>query len=134
MSPDATPARPMIAPQLTADGRAVRWSIAERLAPLVDDLALAYAEDPDGVGRLLAAHAAHVAALDYAQCSEDMPEYERCMRAAQADGTRDALLDELPSAERIDALLTPDDAITYATRLTKLAARTRLAKNRNRRA
>ncbi|MFZ3471434.1 hypothetical protein ACODT4_20615 [Streptomyces sp. 2.9] len=134
MSPDATPSRPMIAPQLTADGSAVRWPIAERLAPLVDDLALAYAEDPIAIGYLLAAHAAHVAALDYAQCSEVMPEYERCMRAAQADATREALLDELPSAPQVDALLTPDDAITYATRLTKLAARTRPTKNRNRRA
>ncbi|MCY0944655.1 hypothetical protein [Streptomyces antarcticus] len=134
MSPDATPGLPMIAPQLTADGRAVRWPIADRLAPLVDDLALAYAEDPDGIGRLLADHAAHVMRLDFAQCSEDMPEYERCIRAAQADGTRDALLDELPSAPQVDALLAPDDAITYATRLTKLAASTRHAKNRTPRA
>lgn len=134
MSPDAIPSRRMIAPQLTADGRAVRWPIADRLAPLVDDLALAYAEDPDGVGSLLADHATHVAAHRHAECSKDMPECERCIRAAHADGTRDALLDELPSATQVDALLTPDDAITYATRLTKLAARTRLAKNRNRRA
>ncbi|MFJ7267279.1 hypothetical protein ACIQV3_11540 [Streptomyces sp. NPDC099050] len=131
MSPDATPGLPMIAPQLTADGRAVRWPIADRLAPLVDDLALAYAEDPDGVGQLLADHAAHVRRLDFAQCSEDMPEYERCIRAAQADSTRDALLDELPRTPQVDALLTPDDAITYATRLTKLAAFSRLTRNRN---
>ncbi|PJN19292.1 hypothetical protein CG724_11115 [Streptomyces sp. CB02120-2] len=124
----------MIAPQLTADGRAVRWSIAERIAPLVDDFALAYAEDPIGIGYLLAAHAANVAALDFAQCSADMPEHERCVRAAQADATRDALLDEMPSAPQVDALLTPDQAITYATRLTKLAARPRHAQDRNRRA
>ncbi|MFE5674504.1 hypothetical protein ACFQ7B_00235 [Streptomyces erythrochromogenes] len=130
MSHDATPGRQMIAPQLTADGRAVRWPIAERLAPLVDDLALAYAEDPHAIGRLLKLHAAHVARLDYAQCSDDMPEYERCMRAAQADGSRDALLDEMPSAPQVDALLAPDDAIAYAARITRLAARTHLAQNR----
>ncbi|MGP3687397.1 hypothetical protein ACTVZO_22290 [Streptomyces sp. IBSNAI002] len=132
MSPDATPGRQMIAPQLTADGRAVRWPIADRLAPLVDDLALAYAEDPIGVGYLLAAHAAHVAAVDFAECSEDIPEYERNIRAAQADATREALLDELPSAPQVDAQLTPDDAITYATRLTKLAVFSRLTKDRYR--
>ncbi|GAA3237119.1 hypothetical protein [Streptomyces lavendulae] len=121
----------MIRPQLTADGRAVRWQIGEHFAPLVDDLALAFAEDPDGVGRLLAAHAENVERLDFARCQPDMPEYERCIRAAEADGSRDALLAEVPSADRVDAELSPDDAITYATRLTRLAARTRLTQNRN---
>ncbi|MFD8948965.1 hypothetical protein ACFV0B_08950 [Streptomyces xanthophaeus] len=130
MSPDATPSLPMIAPQLTADGTAVRWPITDRLAPLVDDLALAYADDPVGIGYLLAAHAAHVMRLDFAECSEDMPEHQRSMRAAQADATREALLDEMPSAPQVDVRLSPDDAITYATRLTKLAASTRLTKNR----
>lgn len=121
----------MIRPQLTADGR-IRWALADRLAPLVDELAVAYAESPDDVGRLLAAHAANVERLDFAQHSADMPEYERCIRAAQADGSRDALLDEVPAAEQVDAYLDPDDAITYATRLTQLAVRTRLTRNRNR--
>ncbi|WP_404959058.1 hypothetical protein [Streptomyces sp. 147326] len=121
----------MIPSYLSGDGIRIRFAIAERFTPLVDELALAYAEDPDGVGRLLADHAAHVMRLDFAECSEDMPEYERCIRAAQADGTREALLDELPSAPQIDALLTPDEAITYATRLTKLAVFSRLTRNRN---
>ncbi|MFF7295338.1 hypothetical protein [Streptomyces sp. NPDC008265] len=114
-----------------ASGNEIRIAVADRLAPLLDDLAAAYAEDPIGIGYLLAAHAAHVEALDFARCSPDMPEYERCMRAAQADATREALLDELPSAPTVDARLTPDDAITYATRLTRLAAAARLAPNRN---
>ncbi|MGW3057710.1 hypothetical protein ACWC98_17565 [Streptomyces goshikiensis] len=131
MSPDATPSLPMIAPHLTADGSAVRWPLLDRLAPLLDDLAQAYAEDPVGIGYLLTAHAAHVEALDFAQCSADMPEHERYVRAAQADATREALLDELPSAPTVDARLTPDDAITYATRLTRLAVFSRLTRNRN---
>ncbi|MFD6873250.1 MULTISPECIES: hypothetical protein [unclassified Streptomyces] len=130
MSPDAIPSLPMIAPQLTADGTAVRWPIADRLAPLLDDLALAYAVDPIGIGYLLAAHAAHVARHDFAECSDAMSEHERESRAAQADATREALLDELPSAPQVDVRLTPDDAITYATRLTKLAVFSRLTKDR----
>ncbi|MFD3829703.1 hypothetical protein [Streptomyces sp. NPDC058621] len=122
----------MIRPQLAPDGR-IRWALAARLAPLVDELAVAYAEHPDEVGRLLAAHAANVERLDFAQHSADMPEYERCIRAAEADGTRDALLDEVPAAEQVDAYLDPDDAITYATRLTRLAAFSRLTKDRYRR-
>ncbi|MGI5450552.1 hypothetical protein ACQEVM_38405 [Streptomyces sp. CA-243310] len=120
----------MIHPQITPDGR-IRWALAARLAPLVDELAVAYAEHPDEVGRLLAAHAANVERLDFAQHSTDMPEYERCIRAAEADGSRDALLDEVPAAEQVDAYLDPDDAITYATRLTKFAAHVRLTRNRN---
>lgn len=120
----------MIRPQLTADGR-IRWALADRLAPLVDELAVAYAENPDAVGRLLAAHAAAVERLDFAQHSAAMPEYELCIRAAEADGTRDTLLDEVPAAEQVDAYLDPDDAITYATRLTKFAAHARLTRNRN---
>lgn len=120
----------MLAPQLTNDGIRIRLPLYPRFTPLLDDLAIAYAEDPDAVGRLLTGHAASVLRLDHAAVSEDMPEYEREMRAAEADATREALLDELPSADEVDVELSPDDAITYATRLTRLAARTRLAKNR----
>lgn len=112
-------------PQLTNDGRAVRLSLGEHVAPLLDELALAYAQDPDTVGRLLAAHAASVVALDYAVCSDDATDYGRAMRAAEADGTREALLDECPTADRLDPQLDPDDAIALATRITKLAARAR---------
>ncbi|MFI8200067.1 hypothetical protein ACIF6K_26685 [Streptomyces sp. NPDC085942] len=125
----------MIRPSITAAGDRVRLPVGEQLlAPLVDALAIAYAEDPEGVGRLLAGHAVRVLALDYAVCSEDMPEHERSMRAAEADGTREALLNEIPEEVQRDPLLTPDDAITFATRVTKIAGFIRLHPRKARRA
>ncbi|MWA12592.1 hypothetical protein E5671_26055 [Streptomyces sp. BA2] len=123
----------MMRPQLSADGIAVRLPLAEQVDPLLDELALAYAQDPKAVGRLLAAHAASVVALDFAMCSDDATEHGRAMRAAQADATREALLDDCPAAVALDPLLDPDDAITLATRITKAAAhiRHRTAQNRN---
>ncbi|MFI2037576.1 hypothetical protein ACH470_23455 [Streptomyces bottropensis] len=120
-------------PQLSADGLAVRLALAKHVDPLLDELALAYANDPDAVGRLLAAHAASVAALDFIACSEDATAYERAMRAAEADATREALLDDCPAAVALDPLLAPDDAITLAGRITRTAARIRhrTAQNRN---
>ncbi|MGK3093742.1 hypothetical protein ACG93S_28960 [Streptomyces sp. WAC01490] len=116
----------MIRPGLTATGDCVRLPVGEQLlAPLVDALAVAYAEDPYMVGRLLAGHAARVLALDYAECSEDVPEYEQSIRAAEADGSREALLGGLPEEVQRDPLLTSDDAITLATRLTRLASHIR---------
>ncbi|WP_225320904.1 hypothetical protein [Streptomyces luteolifulvus] len=112
----------MIRPTLTADGLAVRLPIADRAEQLLDSLALAYAEHPDDVGALLATHAANVVRLDHAVVSEDMPEYERSMRAAAADGTREALLAEAPPADSLDDLLDPDDALTLAQRIAGLAA------------
>ncbi|MGW2497331.1 hypothetical protein ACWCV2_22880 [Streptomyces pseudogriseolus] len=103
----------------------VRLPLTDHAAPLLDELALAYAQDPDAVGRLLTAHAASVTAHDYAECSEDATDYERAMRAAAADGTREALLDECPSAPTLDPLLGPDDAVTLGTRLTRQAAHIR---------
>lgn len=121
----------MIRPQLSADGAAVRLPITEHLSTLVDDLALAYAEHPDAVGRLLAAHAAHVLAHDFAMCSEDATDYGRAMRAAEADGTREALLAELPHDHQADPLLGPDEAITLAGRITRLAGHIRHRTNRS---
>ncbi|MFD5591970.1 hypothetical protein [Streptomyces griseorubiginosus] len=120
-------------PQLSADGLAVRLALAEHVDPLLDEFALAYAQDPDTVGRLLAAHAASVVALDYAMCSDDATDYGRAMRAAEADATREALLDDCPTALAVDPLLAPDDAITLAGRITRTAAhiRHRTAQNRN---
>jgi hypothetical protein len=115
----------MITPQLTVDGTAVQLPIRGRAVALVDELALAYAEDPVNVGHLLAAHAGSVLRLDFAECSETAPDHVVAMRAAEADGTREALLEELPSAERLDEVLDPDSAISLATRLTKLAAAVR---------
>ncbi|MFK0108545.1 hypothetical protein [Streptomyces sp. NPDC091217] len=111
----------MIRPTLTADGLAVRLPIADRAEQLLDALAVAYVADPDPVGRLLTVHGANVARLDHAVVSEDMPEHERTMRAATADGSREALLAEAPAANTLDDLLGPDDAITLAGRITRLA-------------
>jgi hypothetical protein len=115
----------VIRPQLSADGLAVRLPLAEHVDPLLDELALAYAQDPDAVGRLLAAHAASVVALDFAACSDDATDYGRAMRAAEADATREALLDECPAAVAVDPLLAPDDAISLAGRITRAAAHIR---------
>lgn len=112
----------MIRPTLTADGTAVRLPVTLAVSPLLDELALAYADDPDLFGRLLAKHAASVVALDHVVVSDDAADWERAVRAAEADGSRDALLDRLESAERLDDLLDADDAIALATSLTKQAA------------
>ncbi|WHM36290.1 hypothetical protein [Streptomyces sp. BPTC-684] len=120
----------MIRPQLSADGRYVRLPLTFRMVPLVDELALAYTEGPDPVGRLLAAHATAVDRLDFAAASPTLPDHIRAMRAAEADATREALLAETRSADRLDDLLTPDQAITLATQITRLAARIRQAPDR----
>ena len=112
----------MMRPGLNAAGDRVRLPAYDAVTvPLVDALAIAYAENPVEVGHLLAAHAGSVLRLDYAEFAESMPEHERAMRAAEADGTREALLTELPADVSTDPLLTADDAITTATRLTRLA-------------
>ncbi|MFF4751794.1 hypothetical protein [Streptomyces sp. NPDC001270] len=121
----------MIRPQVTADGRAVRIPLADRIAPVLDELAIAYANQPDVIGALLDRHAATVLALDHAVCSEDSTDYGRAMAAAEADGTREALLDECPAAAHPDDLLSPDEAVTLATRLTKRAAHIRNTQNRS---
>ncbi|WP_031010706.1 hypothetical protein [Streptomyces sp. NRRL F-5727] len=112
----------MIRPTLTADGTAVRLPVTLAASPLLDELALAYAEDPDLFGRLLTVHAANVVSLDHVVVSDDAADWERAVRAAEADGSRDALLDRLEAAERLDDLLDADDAIALATSLTKQAA------------
>ncbi|WP_234486141.1 hypothetical protein [Streptomyces sp. MBT97] len=111
----------MIRPTLTADGLAVRLPIADRVEQLLDALAVAYTADPDTVGHLLTHHGANVVRLDHAVVSEDMPEHERAMRATEADGSREALLAEAPPADNLDDLLGPDDALTLARRITRLA-------------
>lgn len=127
MSPDSIAT---LRPQLTADGTAVRLPIGDYIAPLLDSLAVAYADDPDTLGRLLRKHAASVCAADHAAVSETATDYERAMRAAESDGSLDALLGHLDAAW-LDPELTPDEAIAFGTRVTLLAARIRLAPNRN---
>jgi hypothetical protein len=121
----------MMTPQLTVDGTAVQLPIRGRAALLVDELALAYAEDPVTVGHLLAAHAGSVLRQDFAECSETAPDHVRALLAAEADGTREALLDACPSDGLLDERLDPDAAITLATRITKLAAAIRRTQNRS---
>ncbi|MEV8318014.1 hypothetical protein AB0Q95_27970 [Streptomyces sp. NPDC059900] len=121
----------MIRPQLTADGLAVRLPIAARAEQLLDDLALAYVEAPDDLAALLTVHGENVAALDRAIYGHGVPEYERAMRAAAADGSREALAAEAPIADDLDDLLDPDSAITLAGRITRLAGRIRHSKTRS---
>ncbi|MFD8611039.1 hypothetical protein [Streptomyces sp. NPDC059631] len=121
----------MIRPTLTADGTAVRLPVRDQItAPLLDALAVAYAEDPAGMGLRLIAHASAVLTLDHAVCSDDASDTDRAVRAAEADGTREALLGELPAEPQLDPLLTPDEAVTVATRLTKFAAHIRMRSTR----
>ncbi|GHC44261.1 MULTISPECIES: hypothetical protein [Streptomyces rochei group] len=116
----------MIRPTLTADGQAVRLALRDHItAPLLDDLAVAYADDPQTVGRLLTAHAASVVALDVAQVDTYGSEYDRAIRAAEADGTREALFDGLPHEHQLDPQYPPDEAIALAARITRHAAHIR---------
>ncbi|MFD7121935.1 hypothetical protein ACFWAA_33580 [Streptomyces sp. NPDC059922] len=115
----------MIRPTLSADGTAVRLPIGAAAEHLLDDLALAYIADRDAVGRLLAHHGENIAALDRAIYGHDVPDHERAMRAAEADGSREALAAETPIAADLDDLLDPDTAITLAGRITRLAAHIR---------
>lgn len=74
------------------------------VADVLDDLALAYALDPDTVGRLLTAHAATVTALDLATVTHDGNDATRAMRTAEAAGTREALLAEIADDQLADVI------------------------------
>ncbi|QHF97909.1 hypothetical protein DEH18_33305 [Streptomyces sp. NHF165] len=108
----------MIRPQLTADGRAVHLA-DDRPELLLDDLATAYAADPDTVGALLAHLAERVDSRDAALCPLT-PEHIRAMRAAEADAAREALLDELPAGAP-EHILSPREAVALADALTARA-------------
>jgi hypothetical protein len=123
----------VIRPTLTADGRAVRLPIRDQvLAPLLDALAVAWNDNPDVVGQLLTAHGVAVTALDLAVCSDTAPDHVQAIRAAEADGTRDALLAELPVDAALDPQYGPDAAIALATRITQHAAHIRHTNRSNR--
>ncbi|MFE1070964.1 hypothetical protein ACFW5W_07010 [Streptomyces sp. NPDC058783] len=116
----------MIRPTLTADGTAVRLPIRDAItAPLLDALAVAFIDDADVIGQLLTAHGTAVIAKDMVDVDSDAAEHERAIRAAEADGTREALLDELPAEQQLDPQYGPDAAIALATRITKHAAHIR---------
>lgn len=102
---------------------AVRLPIGHLLNPVLDDLALAYAADPETVGRLLARHAAAVLDLDLAVVSETAADWEREVSAERAAATRGALLTESMTAQgHLNLDLTPDDADRLAHDLTRCAA------------
>jgi hypothetical protein len=122
----------VIVPQITPDGRMVRLPLTDHAAPLLDELALAYADNPDAVGRLLNAHAAAVVALDRITVTDDASEARRAIGAAQADSFREELLGVCPSAAALDPLLDPDEAITLGTRLTRRAAHIRNNRTKDR--
>jgi pyrimidine deaminase RibD-like protein len=106
-------------------GGIVRLDLAILLAPVMDELALAYAADPEGVGRLLAAHAGHVVSADVAAVT-GAPHWEVATVAAAANGTRGALLGQSMTACRgFGWDLTPDAADALARRLHYVAAEVR---------
>ncbi|MDJ1131752.1 hypothetical protein [Streptomyces iconiensis] len=111
----------MIRPQLTADGYAVRLA-DDRPDVLLDEVAAAYARDPQTVAALLTAHAGAVEAYDDAECDPSATDYGRAMRAAETDATRDALYGELPPSAVLDQVLTPPEAVALADALTARAA------------
>nr|WP_202437986.1 hypothetical protein [Streptomyces sp. SID5910] len=94
-------------------------------APLLDALAVAYIDDADVLGQLLTAHGTAVIAKDMTEVDDDAAEYDRAIRAAEADSTREALLDELPIEHQLDPQYGPDAAIALATRITQHAAHIR---------
>ncbi|TFV34330.1 hypothetical protein E4K10_18040 [Streptomyces sp. T1317-0309] len=116
-------------PQVTTDNNAVRIPLSDRVEPIFDELAIAYAEYPEELGSMLKAHAANVLRHDHAVCSDTASDWAVQMMAARADGTRDALLTECPSALALDPLINADEAITLAGRLTNCAAHIRQHKN-----
>ncbi|WP_445396493.1 hypothetical protein ACSMX9_22745 [Streptomyces sp. LE64] len=113
----------MIPPvQLTHGDDAVRIPHGRAVDETLDALAIAYAENPGIVGALLSAHAGTVLCLDMAVVCPTTPDHIRAMRAAEADGTRDALAALAPPVGGVDDIVTADEAVTLATRLMRLAA------------
>lgn len=71
---------------------------AATLRAVVDDLAEAFVADPVRTTLLLHGHAAAVFALDACVIDPQSAEHECAMAAAEADGTRTALLALSPAA------------------------------------
>lgn len=80
--------------------------LADLLGPVLDELALAYADRPAEVAALLRAHAARVTRLDFSAVADDATDLDRMLSAAEADGTRNALAELSPAAAT--ALNLPD--------------------------
>lgn len=90
-----------MSPNRTPDGLA---DGLDSLADALDDLALAYVQNPTTVGRLLTAHAATLTAADLAAVDYDTTDATRAMRAAEAAGTREALLDQITGDQLADVI------------------------------
>lgn len=112
-------------PQLTVNGEAIRLPMSDYILPLLDSLAVAYAAHPNAVGALLRLHGENVAAYDRAVVSPLATEYALAMRAAERDGSLEALLTEANAADDLDLHQTADEAVSLATRLMALVARIR---------
>lgn len=110
-------------PRLTPDRAAVQLPSAPIAATVVDEIAAAYRDDPATLTALLAAHAEAAAADEHATGNPFATDYERAMRAAEADATREALLDELDTGGIAAGVLGSRDAFRLADDLTALAAR-----------
>ncbi|MFE7017647.1 hypothetical protein ACFVAQ_45560 [Streptomyces sp. NPDC057651] len=78
----------------------------------LDELALAFAQSPKSVARLLTLHAVNVLALDLAAVDDTAPRHECAMRAATAEGSRDALLAELGARPALAATNRTTNGIT----------------------
>ncbi|MER8042560.1 phiSA1p31-related protein [Streptomyces sp. NPDC094032] len=98
----------MILPQPTRDNRAIEVPLDRITAPLLDALALAYADDPGTIGGLLADLADAVGHRDH--LDRDRAPQQREAAAAWADAAREAVEEHL------------DDAVTRPVRLTARAA------------
>ncbi|MFF5501232.1 phiSA1p31-related protein [Streptomyces roseolus] len=111
----------MISPQPTRDNRAVEVPLDRITAPLLDALAVAYADDPATIGALLVEHAAAVGHRDHLD-RDDSP-HAREVAAAEADETREAVEDHLDGEVTRPVRLTPRAAHQLAGRLAALAHR-----------
>jgi hypothetical protein len=111
----------MIRPQLSPDGRAVDIPLDRITGPLLDALAVAYAEDADVVGQLLAEHAYWIACRDRAAADPCVTDYGRASASAAADASREALSAELDAEALRTPRLTPAAARQLGDRLHRLA-------------
>jgi hypothetical protein len=85
----------------------VPTALPDQLAAVLDEVAEAYASAPQMAARLLANHARAVVRLDAAVIDPHAEPWRLAYLAAEAEGTRAALLDLSPTAHAI-ARTTPE--------------------------
>ncbi|MFC3347739.1 hypothetical protein ACFOOM_09930 [Streptomyces echinoruber] len=113
----------MIRAQLTPDGRAVEIPLDQVVARVLDDLAVAYADDPDTVGALLAEHASAVLHRQHVAASPTASDTRYEFASAAADHTREAITDEIDAEASAPIRLDQLAARRLADRLVALASR-----------